>query len=89
MNPMGMNSDQFIKALRNRFRGLSGVQKSYALDELGLSREWLTVLELSDDAYSDIVEQSKKLQLTEKERKQLAKYTFIQQQNNMRFQNNV
>ena len=86
MNPMGMNSDQFITALRQRIKGLTAAQKSYVLDELGLSREWLNVLELSDDAYTDLIEQSKKLQLTEAERKQLAQYTLIQQKNNMRWE---
>ena len=86
MNPIGMNSDQFVTALRQRMKGLNAAQKSYILDELGLSREWLNVLELSDDAYSDIIEQSQKLQLSEKERKQLAQYTLIQQKNNMRWE---
>ena len=73
MNPMGMDSGQFINALRGRFKGLNGVQKSYVLDQLGLSREWLNVLELSDAQYIDFVKQSRKLQLTEEERKELAK----------------
>ena len=86
MNPLGMDADQFIYALRKRTQGLSGSQKSYILDELGLSREWLNVLELSNEQYQDFVEQSKKLQLTEKERKELAKYTAQQQKNNMRWE---
>lgn len=86
MNPMGMNSDQFITSLRQRIKGLSAAQKSYVLDELGLSREWLNVLELSDDVYADLIEKSKKLQLSDAERKQLAKYTLVQQQNNMRWE---
>ena len=86
MNPLGMKSDQFIDALRQRLKGLSEVQKSYVLDELGLSREWLNVLELSDDEYSSLLEQSRSLQLSEYERKQLAKYTLIQQKNNMRWE---
>lgn len=86
MNPIGMNSDQFVTALRNRFKGLSEVQKSYVLDNLGLSREWLNVLDLSDKEYDDLIKASRKLQLTEAERKQLAKYTLQQQQSNMRYE---
>lgn len=86
MNPLGMNSDQFITALRDRFKGLDEVRKSYALDELGLSREWLNVLNLSDKEYADLVKESEKLQLKEEERKQLAQYTLIQQKNNMRWE---
>lgn len=86
MNPMGMDSDKFLYALRQRFQGMSEVQKSYVLDELGLSREWLNVLNLSNKEYADFVKQSKDLQLSEKERKDLAKYTFIQQKNNMRWE---
>lgn len=86
MNPIGMNSDQFIDSLRNRFKGLSEVQKSYVLDNLGLSREWLNVLDLSDKEYDDLIKASRKLQLTEVERKQIAKYTLQQQQSNMRYE---
>lgn len=86
MNPLGMNSDQFITSLRQRIKGLSEVQKSYILDELGLSREWLNVLELSDDKYNNLIKQSSKLQLSDRERKQLAEYTLVQQKNNMRWE---
>lgn len=86
MNPMGMNSDQFVDALRQRFKSMSEVQKTYVLDNLGLSREWLNVLNLTDKEYKDLVVQSKELQLTEEERKELAKYTLQQQKNNMRWE---
>ena len=86
MNPIGMKSDQFLTALRQRFKSMSAEEKSYALDELGLSREWLNVLDLSDEKYADLIKKSSKLQLSEKERKQLAEYTLIQQQNNMRWE---
>ena len=86
MNPMGMKSDQFIQALRQRTRGMSGQAKSYILSELGLSQEWLNVLELTNKEFSDYLKQSQKLQLTEKERKQLAQYTQKQQMNNMRWE---
>ena len=86
MNPMGMGSDQFITALRQRTRGMSGQSKSYILSELGLSQEWLNVLELTNKEFSDYLKQSQKLQLTEKERKQLAQFTQKQQMNNMRWE---
>ena len=86
MNPMGMKSDTFIQALRQRTRGMSGQAKSYILSELGLSQEWLNVLELTNKEFSDYLKQSQKLQLTEKERKQLAQYTQKQQMNNMRWE---
>ena len=86
MNPMGMKSDTFIQALRQRTRGMSGQAKSYILSELGLSQEWLNVLELTNKEFSDYLKQSQKLQLTEKERKQLAQFTQKQQMNNMRWE---
>ena len=86
MNPMGMKSDQFIMSLRQRTRGMSSQAKSYILSELGLSQEWLNVLDLTNKEFSDYLKQSKELQLTEQERKQLAKYTQKQQMNNMRWE---
>lgn len=86
MNPIGMDSDKFLNALRRRMKGLSEVQKTYILDQLGLSREWLNVINLSNAEYEDLVQQSQKLQLTEKERKQLAQFTLQQQKNNMRWE---
>ena len=86
MNPIGMNADQFIGALRKRIRGLSEVQKTFILDSLGLSREWLNVINLSNEEYADLLKQSKDLQLSEEERKELAKYTALQQKNNMRWE---
>lgn len=86
INPMGMDSDKFLTALRQRFKGMSEMQKSYVLDELGLSREWLNVLNLSNQEFEELVKQSKDLQLSAEERKQLAKYTLIQQKNNMRWE---
>lgn len=86
MNPIGMNPEQFINALRNRTQGLTGEQKTYILDQLGLSREWINVLELSTKDYNEFLSASRKLQLSEKERKDLAKYTAIQQRNNMKFE---
>lgn len=85
MNPMGMKSDQFIEALRHRMKGLSEVQQTYIVDQLGLSREWLNVLTLNDKEYAELMKESQKLQLSEKERKELAKYTALQQKNNMRW----
>ena len=86
MNPMGMKSDQFINALRYRIRGLSEVQQTYVVDQLGLSREWLNVLNLSDKEYRELQKEAEKLQLNEAERKELAKYTALQQKNNMRWE---
>ena len=86
MNPMGMSPDKFILALRQRLKGQSGQAKSYILNELGLSQEWLNVLDLSNDKFSEYLKMSKELQLTEQERKKLASYTFKQQKNNMRFE---
>lgn len=86
MNPMGMKPDQFIMALRQRTRGMSGQAKSYILSELGLSQEWLNVLDLTNKEFSEYLKQSKELQLTEQERKQLTKYTQKQQMNNMKWE---
>ena len=86
INPMGMNSDDFIKVLRQRTQGMSAGSKSYILDQLGLSQEWLNVLELTNDQFAEYIEQSKQLQLSEKERKHLAEYTAKQQRNNMRWE---
>lgn len=86
MNPMGMKSDQFIAALRQRTKGMSAESKSYILSELGLSQEWLNVLELTNEQFAQHIKDSKELQLSEKERKQLAQYTAQQQKNNMRWE---
>ena len=86
MNPMGMGSDQFITALRQRTRGMSGRDKSYILSELGLSQEWLNVLDLIDEKFKEFLKTSTDLQLNAKERYQLAKYTEKQQKNNMRWE---
>lgn len=86
MNPLGMNSDQFIANLRARTKNLNGPQKSYILSELGLSQEWLNVLDLTNEEFKDYLKTSKELQLTEEERKQLTKYTTQQQKNNMRWE---
>ncbi|MBQ3420376.1 MAG: hypothetical protein IJH34_01630, partial [Romboutsia sp.] len=59
---------------------------SYILSELGLSQEWLNVLDLTNEEFKDYLKTSKELQLSEEERKQLAKYTAQQQRNNMRWE---
>ena len=86
INPMGMKADQFMVALRERLKGASEEQKSFILNQLGISQEWLNVLNLADKDFNNYVALSSKLQLTEEERAQLAKYTLLQQQNNMRFE---
>lgn len=85
-NPMGMKSDQVIMALRQRLRGLSAEQKSYFLNQLGLSQEWLNVINLSDEKFKDYLKTSKELTLSDKERNKLAKYNELQQKNNMRWE---
>lgn len=86
INPRGMDSDKLILSLRGSLKKYSGRVKSEILQELGLSQEWLNVLELSDEQFKDYLKTSTQLQLTEKERKQLAKYTAKQQMNNMRWE---
>lgn len=85
-NPMGMKSDQVIMALRQRLKGLSAEQKSYFLNQLGLSQEWLNVINLSDEKFKDYLKTSKELTLSDKERNRLAKYNELQQKNNMRWE---
>lgn len=86
INPRGMDSDRLILSLRGSLKKYSGRVKSEILQELGLSQEWLNVLDLSDEQFKEYLKTVNKLQLTEKERKQLAKYTAKQQQNNMRWE---
>ena len=86
INPIGMTADQFMVALRQRLKGNTPQQKSYILNELGLSQEWLNVLDLADKDFNEMVALSKELQLSEEERKELAKYTLMQQKNNMRWE---
>lgn len=86
INPRGMDSDRLILSLRKSLSRYSGRVKSEILSELGLSQEWLNVLDLSNEQFNEYMKTSKKLQLTEKERKQLAEYTAKQQQNNMRWE---
>ena len=88
INPMGMKSDQFITLLRKviRARRYDEASQTRILDDLGLSREWLNVIALTDEEYANILEKSQALQLTEEERKQLVKYNLIQQKNNIRWE---
>lgn len=86
INPRGMKADQLILSLRKSLKGYSGQIKSEYLSELGLSQDWLTVLNLTNEEFKDYLKTSKELQLTDEERKQLAKYTYQQQKNNMRWE---
>ena len=86
INPRGMDSDKLILSLRKSLSRYSGRVKSEILTELGLSQEWLHVLDLSDEKFKEYVKTANKLQLTEKERKQLAEYMAKQQENNMRWE---
>ena len=86
INPRGMKADKLILSLRNALKGYSGQIKSEYLSELGLSQDWLTVLNLTNEQFNEYLKTSNKLQLTEKERKQLAQYTQKQQMNNMRWE---
>lgn len=86
INPRGMDSDKLILSLRKSLSRYSGRVKSEILSELGLSQEWLNVLDLSNEQFNEYLKTANKLQLTEKERKKLAEYTAKQQQNNMRWE---
>lgn len=86
INPRGMRADQVILMLRKSLQGYSGQIKSQYLSQLGLSQEWLTVLNLTNKEFAEYLDTANKLQLTEEERKQLAKYTAAQQKNNMRWE---
>lgn len=86
INPMGMQADQFIATLRSRMQNMNGMQKTYVLDQLGISREWLNVLDLSNETFADYIQQASELQLTEKERLDLSRLTAQQQKNNMRWE---
>lgn len=86
INPLGMKSDEFIATLRQRTKNLSGEAKTYILDQLGLSREWINILNLQDAEFAEHIRQTKALQLTEEERLNLAKQTRKQQVNNMRWE---
>ena len=86
INPLGMKADDFMPVLRQRLKGESAATKSYILSSLGLSQEWLNVIDLSDEKFKEYLKTSKELQLTEKERKQLAEYTAQQQKNNMKWE---
>ena len=86
INPRGMDSDKLILSLRKSLSRYNGRVKSEILQELGLSQEWLNVLDLSEEKFNEYLKTSSKLQLTEKERKKLAEYNAKQQQNNMRWE---
>ena len=86
INPRGMKADQLILGLRNSLKGYDEQVKSYYLNQLGLSQEWLNVLDLADKDFKEYLKDANELQLTEKERKELAKYTAQQQKNNMRWE---
>ena len=87
INPRGMKADKLILSLRNALKGYSGQIKSEYLSELGLSQEWLTILNLTNKEFEKYLKTTNKLQLTEKERKKLAQYTQKQQTIYQLFQN--
>lgn len=80
------DSDNMIKGLRTALKNRPAQVQAEYLAQMGLSQEWLNIIALSDEQFKDFLKTSKKLQLTEKERKQLAKYNYIQQKNNMRWE---
>ena len=88
INPRGMSGDQLILSLRKSLKrkNYSGRAKSRMLSELGLSQEWINVLDMEDDKFNEYLKTSSKLQLDAKERKKLAEFTAKQQQNNMRWE---
>lgn len=88
INPRGMEADQLLLLMRQSLkrRNYNGRAKSRILNELGLSQEWINVLDMEDDKFNEYLKTSSKLQLDAKERKQLAEYTAKQQQNNMRWE---
>lgn len=86
INPMGMKSDDFIKVLRHRLKGRSADYKSYMLDQLGLSQEWLHIIDLTDDKFKEYLQDSQKLTLSAKERNKLAQLSEQQQRNNMKWE---
>lgn len=87
-NPIGMSGNQILEKVRQytKINKLSADAVTYMLDELGISREWVNVLMLGDEAYEDMKKKSKELQLSETQRKKLAELTAKQQQNNLRWQ---
>lgn len=87
-NPIGMTGEQIIERVRqySKINKLSADAMTYMLDELGISREWLNVLMLSNSEYEDMKKKAKSLQLTDAQRKKLAEFTAKQQQNNLRWQ---
>lgn len=84
-NPMGKKPEQIIEALRRRAKTMNAQQLSYALDQLGLSQEWVNVLVMGDKQYERLQKKSKELNLSEEQRRKLAMLTARQQENNMRF----
>ena len=86
INPWGMDADKFIIQLREKLKGVNGQQKSFLLSQLGLSQEWLNVLNLADKDFQDFVALSSKLQLSQEERNRLTEYTLQQQKLNLQFE---
>ena len=88
INPWGMKGDQLLLSLRKavKRKNYSGRAKARMLSNLGLSQEWINVLDLSDEKFNEYLKTSSKLQLDAKERNKLAKYTAKQQANNMRWE---
>lgn len=86
INPMGMSPEGLILGLRKALKGYAPEVKSFFLEQLGLSQEWVNVLDLADEDFKSYIKEASLLQLDAKERHKLAKMTAEQQKNNMRWE---
>ena len=50
-----MKADQFLLVLRARLKGETAATKSYILNQLGISQEWLNVLDLTDEKFNNFL----------------------------------
>lgn len=70
INPVGMNTEDFIAKLRDRVAGLNDTTASYMLQQMGLNPKMLVFLRKD---YEDLWQTVKRYQLTEKQRKEIEK----------------
>lgn len=68
INPVGMNTEDFIAKLRDRVAGLNDTTASYMLQQMGLNPKMLVFLRKD---YEDLWQTVRRYQLTEDQRKEI------------------
>lgn len=77
-SPRGLKPDELIGKIRDvaKTKGYSEETLTYITDQLGLSRDWVQLLQMEDDFFNKVMSDSKDLQLSEEKRLELYKLGY-------------